>query len=334
MPSREIRSVTEIARGAGDRRHNGPIALHQAIKERAFARVRPTHNGQCQPVVHNPAAGKRSFQRGERRLKLVDAARNLGLRGYIHVVLGKVDARFKQRDQLHQSLFQRLHAPTERAAHLACGLPRLRERLRLNQIANSLGLGQIQLSGQKRALGKLARLGQPCAQIECTAQQQFQHHRRSVRRNLHQVFGSIRIGRGKPCHHASSMRSAPRLRRIQHVGQPCPRVLQRLAQLHKLRREAEAASGPLRRTMPMPPRPGGVEMAAIVSVAGAGSVIAWNSVVVAQELRSANLSKSFCKKLLVRSYRYNFCKRAERNWIRREPGRRRRVLYQIKASFN
>jgi hypothetical protein len=28
----------------------------------------------------------------------------------------------------------------------------------------------------------------------------------------------------------------------------------------------EAASGPLRRTMPMPPRPGGVEMAAMVSV--------------------------------------------------------------------
>jgi hypothetical protein len=28
-----------------------------------------------------------------------------------------------------------------------------------------------------------------------------------------------------------------------------------------------AAWGPLRRTMPMPPRPGGVEMAAIVSVA-------------------------------------------------------------------
>jgi hypothetical protein len=35
----------------------------------------------------------------------------------------------------------------------------------------------------------------------------------------------------------------------------------------------EAASGPLRRTIPMPPRPGGVEMATMVSAVGLEATI-------------------------------------------------------------
>ena len=82
----------------------------------------------------------------------LDAPRDLGLRRHVHVVFGKVDAGFEQRDQFHKRLLDGRSAAAERAAHLAGGLPRLRERLRIDQVANRFGLRQIQPAGQKSAL--------------------------------------------------------------------------------------------------------------------------------------------------------------------------------------
>jgi hypothetical protein len=67
-------------------------------------------------------------------------------------------------------------------------------------------------------------------------QQQLQHHRRTVRRNLNQIFGSIGVRSTKKVTSASSMRSASFARVfIQHIGQPRAPVLQRLLQAHQLR---------------------------------------------------------------------------------------------------
>ena len=190
--------------------------------------------------MHDAPAGKGRLQRRQRRRQLADAPRNLGLRRHVHIVLGKVDARFEQRDQLHQRLLHRLHAPAQRAAHLARGLARLGQRLRLDQVAHRLGLRQVQPAGQKCALRKLARLGQPRAQLQRAAQQQLQHHRRAVRRNLHQIFGGIGVGRGKKRDQrlvdaARIARFSTASDRIQHIGQPRAPVLQRLPQPHQLR---------------------------------------------------------------------------------------------------
>jgi hypothetical protein len=168
-----------------------------------------------------------------------DAAGDLGLRGHVHVVLGKVDAGFEQRDQLNQRLLHGRDAPAERAAHLAGGLAGLGQRLRLDQVAHGLGLGEVEPAGKKGALGKLAGLGQPRAQIESAAQQQLQHHRRAVRGDLHQVLGGVGVGSGKECDQrlvdAGCVAAAAIVRRIEHIGQARPPVLQRLAQAHQLR---------------------------------------------------------------------------------------------------
>ena len=190
-----------VARGAGSCGHNGAVALDEPVEERALADVGPAHNGQRQPVVNDAAAREGCFKRGQRRRQLADASGDLGLRRHVDVVFGKVDARFEQRDQFHQRLLHRLHAAAERAAHLAGGLPRLGQRLRIDQVAHRLGLREVELAGQKRALGKLARLGQPRAQLQCAAQQQLQHHRRAVRRNLNQILGGVRVWRGKKSDH-------------------------------------------------------------------------------------------------------------------------------------
>ena len=106
-----------------------------------------------------------------------------------------------RRDQFDQRLLHWPDAPAERAAHLAGGLARLGERLRSDQVAHRLGLGEIESAGQKGALRKLARLGQSRAQGKSAAQQQLQHHRRAVRRYLNEIFGGIRVRSAKKGDH-------------------------------------------------------------------------------------------------------------------------------------
>ena len=131
---------------------------------------------------------------------LVDATRDLRLRRHVQVVFGKVDASFEQRDELHERLLCRSHAPAKRTTHLARGLARLRKRLRIDEVANRFGLRQVEPPGKKRALGKLSRLGQTRAELQRPAQQELQHHRRPVRGNLHKIFGCVGIRRGKESH--------------------------------------------------------------------------------------------------------------------------------------
>ena len=85
----------------------------------------------------------------------------------------------------------------ERAAHLAGGLARLGERLRVDEVAHRFSLREVEPAGEKCALRELAGLGQARAQLERAAQQQLQHHRRAVRGNLDQIFRGVGVGRGE-----------------------------------------------------------------------------------------------------------------------------------------
>ena len=150
--------------------------------------------------MNDAAASERGFERGERRRQLVDAPRDLGLRRHVHIVFGKVDAGFEQRDQFNERLLDGRNAMAERATHLAGGLARLRERLRVDEVAHRFGLREIEPAGQKRPLRELSGLGQPRAELERAAQQQFEHHRRPVRGNLYQIFRGVGVWRGKESH--------------------------------------------------------------------------------------------------------------------------------------
>ncbi len=154
---------------------------------------------------------------------------------HIHIVLAKIDACLKQRNQFHQALLHRSHAPAQCTTHLACSSPGLRQRLRINQVAHCLGLRQINLLGQKRSLRKLTRLCQPRAQLQRAPQQQLQHHRRAMRGNLHKLLTGVRVRRGKVRHHRFINATCLRALAIQHIRQPRPRMLQWLPQLYKLR---------------------------------------------------------------------------------------------------
>ena len=90
----------------GVRGHNGAIALHEPIEERALAHVGAANNGQRQAIVNDAAARERGLKRGERRRQLIDAPRDFGLRRHVHIVFGKIDAGFEQRDQFHERLLR------------------------------------------------------------------------------------------------------------------------------------------------------------------------------------------------------------------------------------
>jgi hypothetical protein len=200
--------------------------------------------------VDDAAARKRRFEPGERRVDLVNAARNFGLRCHVDVVFRKVDAGLEQSNQLHQRLLRGRCAAAERAAHLAGGLARLRQRLCIDQVANRFSLRQIKPPGQKSALGELSRLGQARAELECAAQQKLQHHGRAVRGNLDKIFRCIRIGCGEEgnqrlvdaretgartfriCRLLHGARSLPE---IDHVGQSGMSVLKGLMGPHEHR---------------------------------------------------------------------------------------------------
>ena len=85
----------------------------------------------------------------------------------------------------------------ERSTHLAGGLARLRERLRVDQVAHRFSLREIEPARQKCTLRKFSRLGQPRAERQRAAQQKLQNHRRAVRSNLYQIFRRVGVWRGK-----------------------------------------------------------------------------------------------------------------------------------------
>ena len=76
-----------------------------------------------------------------------EALQNLLGRRDADVVLSKVDASLKQRDELQQFLFQGLDTPRHRPFHLLGRDARLIQCGRFDQIANSLGLRQVVVTG-------------------------------------------------------------------------------------------------------------------------------------------------------------------------------------------
>jgi hypothetical protein len=73
-----------------------------------------------------------------------DAAGDLVCRATSHVVFSKVDAGFEKGDEFDQRLLEGRDAAAERATHLAGGLARLGQGLRLDEVADGLGLGEVE----------------------------------------------------------------------------------------------------------------------------------------------------------------------------------------------
>ena len=132
-------------------------------------------------------------------------------------------------------------AVAERATHLAGGLARLGESLRVDEVTHRLSLREIEPAGEKCALRKFAGLSETRAQFKRAAQQQLQHHRRTVGRNFDQIFGSIRARSGEKCDQGFVNARGVVTGGVEHIGKTRMGVLEYLErmpqpdQLHRYR---------------------------------------------------------------------------------------------------
>jgi hypothetical protein len=135
-----------------------------------------------------------------------------------------------------RDLLDGLHPAAEGAAHLACGLAGLGQGLGFNQVAHGLGLREVELAGEKRALGEFARLGETRAEIEGAAQQQVQNDGRAVRGDFDEIVGGVGVGRGKigDDGFVDLLGGGRVVGRIKDVCEPCARMFQRMMKTNKL----------------------------------------------------------------------------------------------------
>ena len=229
----------QVARGAGSGGDDGAVALDEAIEERAFAGVGAADDGEGEAVVHDAAAGKGGFERGERRGELGDAPGDFLLRRDVEVVFGEVDAGFKQGDQFDERLLDGRDAAAERAAHLAGGLARLGEGLRFDEVADGFSLREVEAAGEEGALREFAGLGEARAQ------------RRARGATAAPAPPASRARQFRPglrrCRSWARRRMSPGLRRcvwlrrargfigaVEHIGQTRAGVFERMAQADQL----------------------------------------------------------------------------------------------------
>ena len=109
------------------------------------------------------------------------------------VVFGEIDAGFEQRDQLNQLLLDGLQATGKRAFELLGRDSRLVERLRLDQVADGLGLGEVEAAVKEGAHGEFAGLRQARAAFERQLDDVPQDHRGSVGGDFDDVVGGVGV---------------------------------------------------------------------------------------------------------------------------------------------
>ena len=120
-----------------------------------------------------------------------EAAQDFVRRGDADVVFGEIDAGFEQRDQFEQLLLERREAARDGAIHLLRGDARLVERGGVDQVADGLGLRQVDAAVEEGAQRELAGFGQARAGVERALHGVAQHDRRAVAGDLDHVFGGV-----------------------------------------------------------------------------------------------------------------------------------------------
>ncbi len=188
--------------------------------------------------------------------------------------LGKVDRGFGPHPQLEHALRQLVHLHREFALQRAQRGARGLCRAAVDQVGDRFGLREVELVVEVCALRELAGLRRSRTEFEHAAQQQVEHDRAAVPVQFEHVLAGERMRR----------REEQRQRRCRSARPSAPRRCEAPRRAAAARRPTETrrsigTAGPETRTMPMPPRPAAVAIAAIVSVsrcagqvAGVGSV--------------------------------------------------------------
>ena len=151
----------QVARGARDLGDDGAVLLQQAVEQAALADVGAADDGERESL-RAPGCRRRKLAASVRDAASIGREPAQDLRGGrdADVVFGEIDAGFEQRDQLQQLLLERRDAAGDGALHLLRGDARLVERGGVDQVADGLGLRQVDAAVEEGAQGELAGLGE------------------------------------------------------------------------------------------------------------------------------------------------------------------------------
>ena len=191
----------------------------------------------------------------------LEALRELAVGEEIDLLFRKIDGRLDVGAQVDHRLGEPAHHGGELALQRAHRRARRLARAGVDQIRDRLGLRQIQLVVEEGALREFPGLRAACAELERAPDQRLHHHRAAVAVQLEHVLAGVGVRRGKE----------ERKPRIERFRRSRPESGAKVAARAGGSSPSIAAAicgtfGPETRTMPIPPRPGGVAAATMVSV--------------------------------------------------------------------
>ena len=175
--------------------------------------------------------------------------------------VGEIDRRFHMHAQRRQAVGECIDASREHALQRASRRARRARVGSGDQVGDGLGLGQVEAIVEEGALAEFARPRRPRAQRAGACDQLLQHHRAAVRLQFDHVFAGEAVAvRGTTAR--CRRRSFRRRHAVKRTWCACRGRRRRPQMLSAIASER----GPDSRTMPTPPAPGAVAMAAMVSV--------------------------------------------------------------------
>ena len=197
-PSHEVGMRLDCIAGRtrqlGDQR---AIGAQQRVEERRLARVRPPGQHQQRPLPEPLGRGRGGEQPPDPGGHGLELRGDSTSRHGAVVLLWKIDRVGQQAFRLDQRPPQLPHAAREAAVELAQGRPGLRGRAGVDEIADGLGLHQVELAVQHRAAGELTRGGGPRAGRVQRRQQTAGREQPPVTRELDEVLAGIAVGTGE-----------------------------------------------------------------------------------------------------------------------------------------
>ena len=193
------RAADFVAGGAGNRGDDRELGPGQRVEQRALADVglAGEHDGDA---FAQQRALPRAVEHGvELHGNGLQPAAGVRLLQKVDLFFGEVERGLHEHAQLYQALTQRIDLVGKRAGQRAAGRACCGLGAGFDQVADGLGLREVELVVEERAFAELTGLSEAQArqvrigQLKATRQQQLQHDRAAVGLQLEHVFAGVRV---------------------------------------------------------------------------------------------------------------------------------------------
>ena len=182
-----------ITGGTGHFRNDHTVVTCQCVEQAGLTDIGLAHNGGCNTTSQNAAliVGLQQFGKGfgiSFQCIFITCETEI-----LNVLIRVVQHRMEMAAQVGQIIVDGIQFFLQLAAHLSGSVGGSFGGFSFNQVNDCFRLGQIQLTVQKRALGKFTTLGRSCAGAVQCFQTGSQHGGGTVAMKLHRILTGIAV---------------------------------------------------------------------------------------------------------------------------------------------